>query len=325
MAQRPRDTNLVDYIPTSDAWTQMIVADTGNNRLQVFHIDMLPAPHDGNTGIRAASKSYRGGGGRTFEGLSASSSVGDTPPSSRFPLAWTQSQVASPATNTSSGRRQKPSPPQIDAEGRRPGVLNPQQETSAAVTAAPDGVGDDASRACLLVFTGDENAGRLRKRRTAGESEAAEGPLCQPCDLAYWRPSGPGRRVEGHACAAWAWTPELPRWFRPHTGRGGWPGSSSDDVDDEDEARRELLPPAAPSQGKCATSRGDKNESKGPLSRAENKGHARGSVGGNVGGGGKPLLGAFMVRETGVLRKLQLLFVAKTKVQSFDFAAGIRC
>eukprot|EP00903_Cladosiphon_okamuranus_P021088 g19371.t1 len=285
-----------------DGRCEMIVADTGNDRLQVFHVDTLAVPRDNP-------------GSRTSEGFSPSppvENVGNTPPSSRSPLAWTQSQGPSSTTNTTSGRAQKPPLPQGDAVGREPGVLNPQQGTPAAGAAAPGGVGDDASSACLLVFNGGEDAERLRKRRTAGESEAAEGPVRQPCDLAYWRPSGQGRGVEGHATAAWVWAPELPRWFRPHACYGGRPGLSTDDVDDEDKARKELLPPASPSQGESVPLRGDNNGIKDPLARDENKRHARGSVdGGTV--DGKPLLGAFLVRETGSVGKLQLLFVAKTK------------
>lgn len=313
----------------------MIVADTGNNRLQVFHVDMLAGPHD-DPGIHAASKSSGGsfgsggsGGSRTFEGLFPSAAIGNAPAdtttsgsrgtslNSRSPVAWAQSQAPSPPpAMASSGRVKKPSPPQVSAEARGPGVRGTQEET-------PGDVGDASSRDCLLVFTGGEGDGMLRKRRTAGESEAAEGPLCQPCDLAYWRPRPPGRGAqEGHS-SAWAWTPEWPpRWFRPHASHG-FPGSSSpDDADGEEAARRELLPPGFDAHSKPVPSRGgDEDGNEWP--RSEDESTITGSVQGSVGGGAvegsgrrRPLLGAFLVRETGPYgNKLQLLFVAKTKVR----------
>lgn len=56
---------------------------------------------------------------------------------------------------------------------------------------------------CLLVFAGCEH-GIVNRRRTAGESESAEGPMNQPCDIAYWRRRSPttGRGVPAAATAS---------------------------------------------------------------------------------------------------------------------------
>lgn len=271
----------------------MIVADTGNNRLQVFHIDILAGPHD-DACIQATTKSGRGGGGGggdVFEALSPSSSIGDGP-SSTSPVAQAKPQVPSLPTTASSGRDQKSSLAQVNAAERRPGDRKPQDGSSAAGAGLGD-VGDDSFRACLLVFTGAEDSGRLRKRRTAGESETAEGPLCQPCDLAYWRAQPPGRGMKDHIRTATRdWTLELPPWFRPHTGHG-FPRSSSPGVNDEETAKRELLPLVSHSQNESSLAR-------------------------------TPTSGAFLVRETGIRDELQLLFVAETQVQDLSRARA-RC
>lgn len=292
----------------------MIAADTGNNRLQVFHTEILANPDD-DPGIQAASTSGSSGG-RGYEGLSPPPSVDGAPVDNAMdscsgsPVAWARSQ-APPPTKTSSGQGRKSSSAQVDAVGRRPGVRKPHEEKSATGPSLGE-VGDDSSRDCLLVFTGGGGVGRLRKRRTAGESEAAEGPMCQPCDLAYWRARQPGRGVEGHATTC-AWTAELPRWFRPRSCHGSR-DSSVTDVNDEEDARRALLSPVLPSQNVSTPSRGDKNRDESRVPKYESTGNIRGFVG-DVVGGGKPLLGSFVVRETGLQEKLQLLFVAKTKVR----------
>ena len=247
--------------PTLDARMQMIVADTGNNRLQVFHVDIFAGPR-GDPGLHAASeRSSSSGSRRTFDGLLPSNAIRGTPAAEAV------------------------------------GV-----------------VGDGSSRDCLIVFAGGEGVGMLRKRRTAGESEAAEGPLCQPCDLAYWRARPPGRGIDGNT-STWAWTSELPRWFRRHTSHGSL-GLPYPDADGEEEAKRELLPPDFTNNIPIPSPGGDENGNE-DYSRSGNEttaGLARSFVRGAA-GGRRPLLGAFLVRETGIYGKLQLLFVAKTKVR----------
>ncbi|CAM9994714.1 unnamed protein product, partial [Ectocarpus sp. 8 AP-2014] len=179
---------------------------------------------------------------------------------------------------------------------------------------------------------GGEDAGGLRQRRVAGESEDAEGPLSQPCDVAYWRPRRTAAGVfpekggkkkkkkskpeekEGeleYTTTVWAWNPEPPRWF--------WPNP-----EDEERARRELLSPvSAPRTKPAPTSKPPagfppRGHTKKPIDRrstSENESSTgRFRVGSIKGGGtGEPTLGAFVVCATGVAGKLQLSFIAKTK------------
>lgn len=320
----------------------MIVADTGNNRLQVFHTGVLAGPRD-NPGFQAASMSRDsdsgGGGGGSGSRRYAPPSAGDapmnnttgtsraTPSSPGSSGTWARSQAAPPPpteTTPGQGRASSPSQQAGAAGRRRPGAQNasPEKKASAAGEGPSDAADDVSPRACLLVFDGGEDAGRLRKRRTAGESEAGEGALCQPCDLAYWRARQPGRGAEGPG-ATWAWTPDPPCWFRPRTGHG-CPGSFAldEDDDEEDEARRALLSPPVltPQDGYAPSRPGDRNHrNERSVSRDESAAagrHARDSSGGGgaADGSGLPLLGSFVVRETGLRDKLQLLFVAKTKV-----------
>eukprot|EP00752_Nemacystus_decipiens_P002009 g1929.t1 len=300
---------------------QMIVADTGNSRLQVFHVDILASAHDDpEPGIHTTSISN--GGGSAFEGFLPSTSIKSTPtdstntgsrrttPSSKSPVARAQSEAPSlQPSKTSSGRDQQTSPPEVSAEGQRTATRSSRGETSAAGTTAGalGEAGDDSPHACLLVFSGGEGAGRPRERRTAGESEAAEGALCQPCDLAYWRARSLGGEVDGRSSAL-AWTPEVPLWFWSHSNHGS-PGSCSPDAAYEEEARRDLLPPEFDAHTNRFPSQGEENEDEGLRSQADTaEGYDRGGV-----GVAKPRLGAFLVRETEVHGKLQLLFVAKTK------------
>ncbi|CBJ27303.1 conserved unknown protein [Ectocarpus siliculosus] len=259
-----------------DGRREMIVADTGNSRLQIFHVEELADPLD-DPGI--------------------------------------QPDVTSSSSSSSSS-------------GRGAGEL---QRQAANFEQGPDDAdGDDG--ACLLVFAGGEDAGGLRQRRVAGESEDAEGPLSQPCDVAYWRPrrtaagefpekGGKKKKKkrkpeekEGEVedtTTVWAWNPEPPRWF--------WPNP-----EDEERARRELLSPASPPRTNPApTSKPPagfppRGHTKKPIDRrstSENEsstGQFRvGSIKG--GGTGEPTLGAFVVCATGVAGKLQLSFIAKTK------------
>lgn len=302
----------------------MIVADTGNNRLQVFHVEALDTPPedpsiqasaaattstDENEGFYSSSPV----GGASLDGTTGTWKT-DSSGSGSF-AAWARFQAPRKTkTSSSIGDGNNTA---AAAAGGRPGEGEPQQESPAAKAGGGDE--DESSRACLLVFTGDEDAGRLRKRRTAGESEAAEGPLCQPCDVAYWRARRrSGRESDGETSSTvWAWTPGLPEWFSSQgVGGGRRPASSAaHGMDDEEEARRRLMSPVFPSQNK-KSARGDKKRTDGPASRKNNggPGDADGYGEGSDGGEGEPVVGAFVVRDTGIPDELQLLFVAKTKV-----------
>ncbi|CAM9421915.1 unnamed protein product, partial [Laminaria digitata] len=241
-----------------DGRREMIVADTGNNRLQVFHVNELAAAPSAPT---------------------------------------------SHANTASSGTD---------------GALHP------GGTSVDSSSEDHQSHGCLLVFNGGENDGNLRKRVTAGESEAGEGPLSQPCDVAYWRARP---NDDDTAVVLRAWTPDFPPWFRRCTS-----GSRSEAF-----LRGELLSPLLPpdvnpspqTKSACGAYSGERKKSDRPSSERWRQkkvevGRSREESGPGIdaGGGGDgdgdgegPKAGAFVVRETGVPGKLQLLFVAKTKVQ----------
>lgn len=275
--------------------------------------------------------------------LSSSSSVGDasldgtissrgaTSTSSGSVLAWARSQAPPPPTKTTNAS----SPPQAAAAGRTAngkGQPRPRQEHSTAAGAGLDeDRGDESSRACLLVFAGGgEHFVGAINRRAAGESETAEGPLSQPCDVAYWRARRrPQRRelTEEDDTAVWAWTAALPPWFRPHVGSSGGRTSSSSSstttpssfsaTDDENVVRRELLSPSFPpwnSSISVPSREGKKKRSGGLRSNESTRQAAAPGIYGGVVGSGEPPVGAFVVRETGYRGKLQLLYVAKTKV-----------
>lgn len=307
--------------------------------------------------------------------------------------AQTQKPVASgnPENNPGHGGREKHR--EMTAEqrhGNNTAVLEHRATTAeqqhANITAVLEGDPEDQSHGggCLLVFNGGEDSRNLRKRRTAGESEAGEGALSQPCDVAYWR-----ERPKRGSTVLHAWTPCPPPWFRRCTGGsggnggGGGGGGFNPVAADEEFLRGELLSPLPPGMSLpgsnppsashnavkksplAAVYSGDRKQSGRPshpeksapvslsgerqqsarfssLKKSEPvvlSGERRQSdqpssdpwrqdkverrkyssipsndiVGG--GGGAGPKVGAFVVRETGVPGKLQLLFVAKTKVQ----------
>ncbi|CAM9461650.1 unnamed protein product, partial [Pylaiella littoralis] len=263
-----------------DGRREMIVADTGNNRLQVFHIEELTMPPDD--------------------------------PCAR-----------PPRTRRSSGSASN------DSRCRDLSSSSSEHSTAAGAGLDEDR-GDESSRACLLVFAGGgEHFVGAINRRAAGESETAEGPLSQPCDVAYWRARRrPQRRelTEEDDTAVWAWTAALPPWFRPHVGSGGGRTSSSSSstttpssfsaTDDENVVRRELLSPSFPpwnSSISVPSREGNKKRSGGLRSNESTRQAAAPGIYGGVVGSGEPPVGAFVVRETGYRGKLQLLYVAKTK------------
>ncbi|CAN0408400.1 unnamed protein product, partial [Ectocarpus sp. 12 AP-2014] len=261
-----------------DGRREMIVADTGNNRLQIFHVEELAAPPD-DPGI--------------------------------------QPDVTSSSSLSS-----------VSGSGRGAGEL--QWEAANFEQGSHGADGDDV--ACLLVFAGGEDAGGLRQRRVAGESEDAEGPLSQPCDVAYWRPRRTAagefpvqggkkkkkkrkpeeKEVEVEdTVTVWAWNPQPPRWF--------WPNP-----EDEERARRELFSPVSPLRTNPAPTskppagfppRGQTKKTIDRRSTSENESSTGQSRGSSIKGGstGEPTLGAFVVCATGVAGKLQLSFIAKTK------------
>lgn len=232
----------------------MIVADTGNDRLQIFHVEELVIPRD-DPAEQGRSGDGRGGGS------------GDED--------------------------------------------------------------NDVSRECLLVFDGREHAEKLRKRCTAGESETAEGPLAQPCDVAYWRQSPPqgGGRGQGRERRQGAiaendssvgdWCLRLPEWFQPYDSGRRLSSPPADNKEDEDRARREQLLSASPNRSNGAPGAGGKKPIDYHQSFSDSTGTAQGIIAADVGavvGDGTPRPGAFVVRETGLTSGLQLLFVAKTQV-----------
>lgn len=303
----------------------MIVADTGNNRLQIFHVEELAAPPD-DPGIQpdvtSSSSSSSVSGIASMDGTVGSWQT--TPSSSEMPSSWERSQ-APPKPPPEQDKNHRP-----HQSGRGAGEL--QREAANFEQGPDDADGDDG--ACLLVFAGGEDAGGLRQRRVAGESEDAEGPLSQPCDVAYWRPRRTAAREfpekggkkkkkkrkqeekegeEEDTNAVWAWNPEPPRWF--------WPNP-----EDEERARRALLSPASPPRtnpvptSKPPAGFPPRGHTEKPIDRRstskDESSTGQSRVGSSIKGGGtgEPTLGAFVVCATGVAGKLQLSFITKTKV-----------
>ncbi|CAB1116136.1 unnamed protein product [Ectocarpus sp. CCAP 1310/34] len=306
-----------------DGRREMIVADTGNNRLQIFHVEELEAPPD-DPGIQPDVTSFSSSSS-SVSGIASMDTVDSwqtTSSSSEMPSSWERSK-APPKPPPEQDKENRP-----NKSGRGAGEL--QREAANFGQGPDDAEGDDG--ACLLVFAGEEDAGGLRQRRVAGESEDAEGPLSQPCDVAYWRPrrtaagefpeKGARKKKkkrkpeekedeEEDTNAVWAWNPEPPRWF--------WPNP-----EDEERARRELLLPASPPRTNPApTSKPPagfppRGHTKKPIDRrstSKDEGRTVQSRVGSIKGGGteEPTLGAFVVCATGVAGKLQLSFIAKTK------------
>lgn len=203
-----------------------------------------------------------------------------------------------------------------------------------------DVVDGQEARSCLLVFKGGESACLSRSRRTAGESEAGEGPLHQPCDVAYWRGTAGALRprsrsptsAKNRGNGSRVWRPQTPPWYRRCA------TSSEPDGESELSLRKELLStsgvlgllvdddlPKTQVLGSTGISAEDDTQHSefpgfgdGRRERENSRSNVRTGVGGG-GGKGKtdgrePQLGAFVVRETGIPGELQLLFVAKPKV-----------
>lgn len=337
---------------------QMIVADTGNNRLQVFHVKELAAAPDSpptrqkDVAVRGRNGEPRPGGGTPLDSRVTATDKSQ-PPSLGSLANWAQSQAptipsATPGESKAGdgGDEHRPTlePRQSSRESERRG--------NTAVLEGADPSEDQSHGGCLLVFTGGEGTGNIVKRRTAGESEAGEGPLSQPCDVAYWRARQ--EKNEDTAVVLRAWTPDVPPWFRRFTstsggsssggGGGGGSGSGGFSPATADEAflRGELLSPLFPpdvspnpvvnKSANSAYSSGEIKRSNQPSSerwrqkevkvgrgRKESSPSGGDAGGGGGGGGGDgdgegPKTGTFVVRETGVPGKLQLLFVTKTKV-----------
>ena len=325
----------------ADLVLQMIVADTGNNRLQVFHVkELAAAPDAPSSQDKAAVNGINGVLHLECMPLDSIAADNSQPSSLGSLVNWAQSQAPTQRGNNDEakagaeggGGRHRPTVPRQSRASERQGN-----------TAVLEGGGsDDHSHGCLLVFTGGENAGKIRKRRTAGESETGEGPLSQPCDVAYWK-----ARPKEDTVVLRAWAPDVPPWFRRCTsgsgGSGGGGGGFSSAAADEAFLREELLSPHLP-PGVTPTPLnnftpgaypGERKQSDQPSSERK-KGKKVGMSreesgpdsdtgcggGGGVDGGGTKA-GAFVVRETGVPGKLQLLFVAKTKVQYLSKAVQV--
>lgn len=198
-----------------------------------------------------------------------------------------------------------------------------------------DGGGDQEARCCLLVFTDGESAGLPRNRRTAGESEEGEGPLRQPCDVAYWRGADASRswstsREKNGRTGSRVWQPQIPPWYRRYS------TSSEPDGNTEVFLHKERLspsggfgrpigydPPNTTGAGRAGLSTRKNARPSGIQElegrrREESRSNTRTGLSGEGGTRKKserePELGAFIVRETGIPGELQLLFVTKSKV-----------
>lgn len=294
----------------------MIVADTGNDRLQVCHVEQLPAAPEApgfqdtagyGTSVSVTRLSYSDGSpehstiGRRLSAESGS------------PMAWARTHAPPPygkpvTAGQGAGKVKNPGAGGLPiAEGIRPEVVKGKPDGSGR-GGGGEGEGEDA-RSCLLIFNGGENDGSLRRQHTPGEWEAKAGPLRQPCDVAYWRPRKEGGDV------VFAWNPEIPPWFR---GRGR-DGVNADDQ--EESIREELL--ASP-QHTLHSNRPRKGSAtaRSPSTTSERNPQLRDLVvstqssdgrGGVIADDGGPVAGDFVVREAGA-GELQLLLVAKIKV-----------
>lgn len=304
----------------------MIVADTGNNRLQLFRVLALPvSPHAPASEDIATEVSDS----RSADIMSDSfntNPIGDLVSldgstdneqwSTGLDVTWTRSHTPSHLVSR-------------DA----PGVKLPQETPATLTTAGDDG--DDDVEKCLLAFTGGEHIGQLRKCRTAGETEEGEGPLHQPSDVAYWRKPQRRKRQRGDpreqknddratlsSAVVWAWTPSIPPWFRSYNGRrdGSKGCDSVDSAIDKEQLRVWLLSAVhttvdchrSPADGRRtridieeALSDGGVAKEPQKRERSESKSTCRVR---------EPKIGSFVVRETGIPGQLQLLFVARRKV-----------
>lgn len=337
----------------------MVVADTGNDRLQIFHVEQLPVPLDLPHGA------MEGNGGTSYRKGSPHSSLtgGLIPPLNDSTIidSWSSHPMgASASAHTPSAPKDETkvySPPGEDNRAGRGARLEQRLvegqlgipglaggDVGGSLPPDHDVVDSQEARSCLLVFSGCESACLSRSRRTAGESEAGEGPLCQPCHTAYWRRttgashsrsrSRPSANNRGNVSRVWR--PQTPPWYRRCA------TSSEPDGEREESLRKELLstsgglgllddddPPKTQVSGSTGISAEDDTQrSEFPglgAGRRENE-NSRSNVRTSVGGGGgkgktdgrEPQLGAFVVRETGVPGELQLLFVAKPKVPLRD-------
>ena len=295
----------------------------------------------GNAAVRGVNSAPRAGGMPLDSSANATDNTQSS--SSGSLVNWAQSQAPVPSQKTKEADAGNGGDKHRATAAPRQSRESERQGNTAALEG--DESENQSNGGCLLVFNGGEGAGSIVKRRTAGESEAGEGALSQPCDVAYWR-----ARPKEDAAVLWAWTPDIPPWFRRCTGdgssgggggeRGG--GGFSPAGADEAVLRGELLSPLLPSGvspdllKKSAPGvhfSGERKQSDQPLSERWRKKEAKvgrgrkesspsgtdsdaGGGGGGGGGAGEgPKAGAFVVRETGIPGKLQLLFVAKTKVQ----------
>lgn len=234
--------------------------------------------------------------------------------------AWEISQQPPPLSTTSESRL-----------GRRHGAgelpkYDPQVDQAASLPPI-EGSADGFSEACLVIFGGGEDAGSLRKRRTAGESEEGEGPLSQPCDVAFWKAARKGTGCSGGVCA---WNPSIPPWFCRRTGTIAGCSESSSEESEEARLRAELLlpprPPGSipPKQETTVAAELGKNNKSARLSadiqrrqvgnKERKEGESSSGDDDEDRGEDEPEAGTFAVRETRVSGEFQLLYVAMTKV-----------
>lgn len=314
--------------------TKVIVADTGNNRLQIFHVDELPSAPEA-PGVASTTTGSSRNGISVSCGASLDGTIDSWQSSTGSLVAWALSQTPAVHSKTEETNREDEDVAEKKlTPGRWPQKREQQKKSVVPMDSAPpiDVEASNQTCGCLLVFNGGENATNKRKRRVAGESQAGEGPLRQPCDLSYWKARG--------GDDLWAWTPQVPPWFRFYDGYSG--NNSGSAGDDAALLREELLSLCPALVGSNPTrkssvvmSLGDiKHSMQAPRVQQQHgdvmEGKQDDSIGDDIGnanaGGRGPQAGTFVVRETSVPGELQLLFVAKKVLrQAGDGGLGKNC
>lgn len=299
----------------------MIVADTGNNRIQIFRVEKLALPNETPSEeelnsprdriLGASSRSGRFASSSTAKGTRSSSDTGSL-------MEWAQAQAPARQSADEAGRR-------VPDEGQSPKVGRGEGFRELPITTSRSRKENnyycDHAEDCLLVFNGGNNIGRLRKRCTAGETEEGEGPLRQPCDLSFWR----ANRGEEHTPRAWK--PSVPPWFRfRDRGDADEDGAGSPvRQKPRNGTRSDFEVKAMTLAESLSSSLGNDGRSKAKHPGVpEGSTHPRRGSHGRGGGAcdiinwkdidGASAVGSFVVRETRTLGELHLIFVDRTKV-----------
>lgn len=293
---------------------QIIVADTGNNRLQVFHVEELgPIPDwrpglvsKGNRGLPGALDAEPSGSYEDIESLDSWS---------RYHLAIA-ADVASVRHEQEAGKCME--------TGRR--LRNGRGEEGASCRDQDTERGDEllhqeSKTCCLLVVDGcEEHSGHAPR-------------IHQPCDVAFWRPKSYSCGVQPSSAGSstltpvtpfdctthGTWVPDIPPWYHYASSQ------------DEEALREQLLSLASPQSGcsstaispdlmtSASTSQGTKDRGQG----VEGVGSCR-TNDGHQPEFREPEAGAFVVCETGVRGTLRLLVLEKQEV-NFKVALRNEC